>query len=114
MAAAAVLYAKKDREPPGEVDPFARPRTARGSRRRHRAAPDRCLGDERPGLSGRTAGIAGSQGPLYRAPDPHFPLPMDRIRLVNPGDRITIGERTLTGFKPPAFDNPITTGFHDS
>ena len=41
------------------------------------------------------------------------PLPMDRVHLVNPGEKITIGERTLTAVKPPAFDNPSTTGFVD-
>lgn len=42
------------------------------------------------------------------------PLPMDRVNFVNPGETLTIGDRTLTGVKPPAFDNPITVGFHDS
>ena len=42
------------------------------------------------------------------------PLPMDRIRLLNPGERLTCGDRTLTAFRPPVFDNPSTTGFHDS
>jgi len=41
------------------------------------------------------------------------PLPMDRVHLVNPGQSITVGERTLTAVKPPAFDNPSTTGFYD-
>ena len=41
------------------------------------------------------------------------PLPMDRLYLVNPGEKITIGNRTLTGVRPPAFDNPSTTGFYD-
>jgi flavorubredoxin len=41
------------------------------------------------------------------------PLPMDRVNFVNPGESITVGDRTLTGFKPPAFDNPSTTGFVD-
>ncbi len=41
------------------------------------------------------------------------PLPMDRIHLLNPGERIVVGDRTLTAIKPPAFDNPSTTGFHD-
>ena len=41
------------------------------------------------------------------------PLPMDRVHLVNPGQTITVGDRTLTAVKPPAFDNPITTGFYD-
>ena len=41
------------------------------------------------------------------------PLPMDRVHLVNPGQSITIGDRTLTAVKPPVYDNPITTGFVD-
>ncbi|HTO88607.1 MAG TPA: MBL fold metallo-hydrolase [Thermoanaerobaculia bacterium] len=41
------------------------------------------------------------------------PLPMDRVYLVNPGQKITVGDRTLTAMKPPAFDNPSTTGFYD-
>ena len=44
----------------------------------------------------------------------YAPLPMDRVHLVNPGEKITIGERTLTAVKPPAFDNPSTTGFVDN
>jgi hypothetical protein len=42
------------------------------------------------------------------------PLPMDRVNFVNPGEAIALGDRTLTGVKPPAFDNPVTVGFHDS
>jgi hypothetical protein len=41
------------------------------------------------------------------------PLPLDRVNLVNPGERLAVGDRTLTAVKPPAWDNPITTGFHD-
>jgi flavorubredoxin len=41
------------------------------------------------------------------------PLPMDRVHLLNPGQDITVAERTLTAIKPPAFDNPSTTGFYD-
>ena len=41
------------------------------------------------------------------------PLPMDRVYLVNPEQTITVGDRTLTAIKPPIFDNPSTTGFHD-
>jgi flavorubredoxin len=43
----------------------------------------------------------------------YAPLPLDRVHLVNPGEKINIGERTLTAVKPPAFDNPSTTGFYD-
>jgi flavorubredoxin len=41
------------------------------------------------------------------------PLPLDRVYLVNPGEKITVGDRTLTAVKPPVFDNPSTTGFYD-
>src|ERR1700674_1794248 len=41
------------------------------------------------------------------------PLPMDRVNFVNPGEKFTVGDRTLTGVRPPAFDNPSTTGFYD-
>lgn len=41
------------------------------------------------------------------------PLAMDRVHLVNPGQSITVGDRTLTAFRPPVFDNPSTVGFHD-
>ena len=41
------------------------------------------------------------------------PLPMDRVHLINPGQSIVVGHRTLTAVRPPVFDNPITTGFVD-
>ncbi len=41
------------------------------------------------------------------------PLPMERVFLINPGQSLHVGDRTLTAVKPPTFDNPITTGFHD-
>jgi flavorubredoxin len=41
------------------------------------------------------------------------PLPMDRVNFVNSGDKITVGDRTLAGVRPPIFDNPSTTGFYD-
>lgn len=41
------------------------------------------------------------------------PLPPDRVNFVNPGERITLGNRTLTCIRPPAYDNPVSTGFHD-
>jgi len=41
------------------------------------------------------------------------PLPLDRVYLVNPGEKVTVGNRRLTAFKPPVFDNPCTTGFYD-
>lgn len=41
------------------------------------------------------------------------PLPMDRVHLLNPGQTVTVGDRTLTAIKLPAFGNPVTTGFYD-
>ncbi len=41
------------------------------------------------------------------------PLPMDRVNLVNPGQKIAVGDRTLVAVKPSVFDNPSTTGFYD-
>lgn len=41
------------------------------------------------------------------------PLPLDRVQFVNPGEKITLGARTLTAVRPPVFDNPCTTGFYD-
>jgi hypothetical protein len=41
------------------------------------------------------------------------PLPMDRVYLLNPGQSLEVGDRTLRGFRPPLFDNPATVGFYD-
>ncbi len=41
------------------------------------------------------------------------PLPMDRLYLINPGQRLDVGDRTLTAFRPPLFDSPATVGFFD-
>jgi flavorubredoxin len=35
------------------------------------------------------------------------------VYLVNPGQTVDVGDRTLTAVRPPAFDNPITTGLRD-
>jgi flavorubredoxin len=35
------------------------------------------------------------------------------VYLVNPGQSVDVGDRTLTAVRPPAFDNPITTGLRD-
>jgi hypothetical protein len=42
------------------------------------------------------------------------PLPMDRIYLLNAGQSLDVGDRQLTGFRPPLWDNPATVGFFDS
>jgi flavorubredoxin len=41
-------------------------------------------------------------------------IPMDRLYFLNPGEKLDIGDRTITAIKPPTFDNPATTGFYDS
>jgi metallo-beta-lactamase superfamily protein len=42
------------------------------------------------------------------------PLPMDRVYLLNPGQVLDVGDRRLTGFRPPLFDSPATVGIFDS
>jgi flavorubredoxin len=41
-------------------------------------------------------------------------LPMHRIRFVNDGDAVDIGDRTLHAMLPPIFDNPTTRGAFDA
>lgn len=41
------------------------------------------------------------------------PLPMDRLYLINPGQSLDVGDRTITAFRPPLFDSPATVGFFD-
>ena len=41
------------------------------------------------------------------------PLPLDRVFLLNAGQTLDVGDRTLTGFRPPLFDNPATVGLFD-
>jgi len=42
-----------------------------------------------------------------------WPVPMDRVYWLNPGDSISAGDRTLTAVRPPMFDNPTTIGVYD-
>lgn len=41
------------------------------------------------------------------------PLPMHRVYLLNPGQSLDVGDRVLTAFRPPLFDNPATVGFYE-
>lgn len=41
------------------------------------------------------------------------PLPLDRLYLLNPGQKLDVGDRTLHAFRPPLFDSPATVGFYD-
>jgi len=42
-----------------------------------------------------------------------WPLPMDRVYWLNPGDSINVGDRKLTAVRPPLFDNPTTIAVKD-
>jgi flavorubredoxin len=42
------------------------------------------------------------------------PLPMDRVYLLNPGQSLDLGDRTLTSVQPPSFDAADTAGVYDS
>lgn len=41
------------------------------------------------------------------------PLPLDRVYLLNPGQKLNVGDRTLHAFRPPLYDSPATVGFYD-
>jgi len=41
-------------------------------------------------------------------------LALDRVHAIVPGEALDVGDRTLTAFRPPTFDNPTSTGFQDS
>ena len=41
-------------------------------------------------------------------------LPLNRLYLLNPGQSLDAGDRQLTGFRPPLFDNPATVGVLDT
>lgn len=42
-----------------------------------------------------------------------WPVPMDRVHAIRPGDRLPVGDRTLRAVAPPLFDNPMSTGLLD-
>ncbi len=41
------------------------------------------------------------------------PLPLHRLHLLNPGQSLDVGDRTLHAFRPPLYDSPATVGFYD-
>jgi flavorubredoxin len=41
------------------------------------------------------------------------PIPLERLYLLNPGQTLDVGDRKLTAFRPPLFDNPGTIGLFD-
>ncbi|MDI2124625.1 MBL fold metallo-hydrolase [Yinghuangia seranimata] len=44
----------------------------------------------------------------------HTPVPPHRMRWLNPGERLDLGDRTLQAILPPQFDAPTTRGFVDT
>jgi flavorubredoxin len=40
-------------------------------------------------------------------------LPLQRMRWLEPGDRLDVGDRVLQLFRPPIFDGPTTRGLFD-
>ena len=63
---------------------------------------------------GGAAGAAGDHLRRRRASCRRSePLPLDRLYLLNPGQSLDVGDRTLHAFRPPLFDSPATVGFYD-
>lgn len=44
---------------------------------------------------------------------PETAVPLDRLRVVNAGESVNVGDRNLRAIRPPLFDSPATTGFLD-
>jgi flavorubredoxin len=42
-----------------------------------------------------------------------WPVPLDRVHAVAPGDRLDVGDRSLHALRPPTYDNPMSTGLFD-
>jgi glyoxylase-like metal-dependent hydrolase (beta-lactamase superfamily II) len=42
------------------------------------------------------------------------PVPPERVHLLNPGQRLSVGDRDLVAVRPPTFDAPETTGLFDT
>ena len=42
-----------------------------------------------------------------------WPVPMDRVYWLNPGDTLNAGNHELVAVRPPIFDNPTTIGAYD-
>lgn len=43
-----------------------------------------------------------------------YNIAAERMYLLNPGQSLDVGDRTLMAFRPPVYDSPATTGFVDS
>ena len=98
-------------------DFVARPRDGDGSRRRaldlaHPPRPRPHRRAVRPARGGTQARVITTfLGVGIMSTE--RPLPLDRVYLLNPGQQLDIGDRTLHAFRPPLFDSPATAGFYD-
>lgn len=43
-----------------------------------------------------------------------YAIAPDRVYLLNPGQSLNVGDRSLQAFRPPLYDSPATTGFVDN
>lgn len=43
-----------------------------------------------------------------------WPIPLDRVHAIRPGDELNVGDRTLRAVRPPLYDNPMSTGILDT
>ncbi|MFC7490530.1 MULTISPECIES: MBL fold metallo-hydrolase [unclassified Knoellia] len=42
-----------------------------------------------------------------------WPVPLDRVHAIRPGDRLHVGDRTLRAVAPPLYDSPMSIGVLD-
>jgi hypothetical protein len=42
-----------------------------------------------------------------------WPVPLERVHAIRPGDRLDVGDRQLRALRPPVFDNPMSAGLID-
>jgi glyoxylase-like metal-dependent hydrolase (beta-lactamase superfamily II) len=42
-----------------------------------------------------------------------WPVPLDRVHAIRPGDRLHVGDRTVRAVAPPLYDNPMSIGLLD-
>ncbi len=42
-----------------------------------------------------------------------WPVPLERVHAIRPGDQLHVGDRTLVAIRPPLYDNPMSTGIFD-
>ncbi len=43
-----------------------------------------------------------------------WPVPMERVHAIRPGDEIHVGDRALIAVAPPLFDSPLSIGLFDT